>query len=434
MLKKRSAPMSAPKPASVMRKSPVWMPMRSATTDELPWAMLPNGPACTSTGVFSSVWSRFGLMASRMITVMAPAARSSSAVTGSPAAGVADHDPAQPVAHVAQRGRQGEHRHDLGGGGDVEAGLAGDSVFGRAQPDHQVAQRPVVDVEDAAPGDVVQVEAELVAVMQVVVEHGRQHVVGGCHGVHVAGEVEVQRLEGHGLAVAPAGRPALDAEGGAHRRLADGDGGLLADVPHGLTEPERGGRLALAEGRGRDGGHHHVAGPGPLRQRLDGVEPDLGDVLAVGLEQRLGDAGVGGDLAYRFERGLPRDLERARHGHGVPPPVSRDRRRPRCRLRPRNGAPKGIAVCGSIRLVRRGREVMGGVGNFHHALRHERLRGPAGREGHDRHGGGTHHGGMPRRGRRGHAGRVRRGVPRRGADRRGASSWGAPTCTSWHSA
>ncbi len=85
MLKKRSAPMSAPNPASVIRKSPVWMPIRSATTDELPCAMLPNGPACTSTGVFSSVCSRFGLIASRMITVIAPAALSCSAVTGSPA-------------------------------------------------------------------------------------------------------------------------------------------------------------------------------------------------------------------------------------------------------------------------------------------------------------------------------------------------------------
>ena len=84
MLKNRSAPMSAPKPASVMRKSPVWIPMRSATIDELPWAMLPNGPAWTRTGVFSSVWSRFGLIASRMMTVMAPAPFRSSAVTGSP--------------------------------------------------------------------------------------------------------------------------------------------------------------------------------------------------------------------------------------------------------------------------------------------------------------------------------------------------------------
>ena len=84
MLKNRSAPMSAPNPASVTRNSPVWMPIRSATTLEFPCAMLPNGPACTNTGVFSSVWSRFGLSASRMMTAMAPAPFRSSEVTGSP--------------------------------------------------------------------------------------------------------------------------------------------------------------------------------------------------------------------------------------------------------------------------------------------------------------------------------------------------------------
>ncbi len=52
--------------------------------DEFPWAMFPKGPAWTSTGVFSRVWSRLGWMASRMITAMAPAARSCSAVTGVP--------------------------------------------------------------------------------------------------------------------------------------------------------------------------------------------------------------------------------------------------------------------------------------------------------------------------------------------------------------
>ena len=195
MLKNRSAPMSAPNPASVMRKSPVWMPMRSAITDELPWAMLPKGPAWTSTGVFSRVWRRFGLMASRMITVMAPAARSSLGGHRLAAAGVADHDPPQSLAHVPQRRRQGEHRHDLGRGGDVEAGLAGHPVLGGAEAHHQVAQGPVVDVEHPAPRHLVDVDPELVPVMEVVVDHGRQQVVGGGHGVHVAGEMEVERLE-----------------------------------------------------------------------------------------------------------------------------------------------------------------------------------------------------------------------------------------------
>ena len=49
----------------------------------LPWAMLANGPAWTSAGVFSNVWKRLGLMASFMSTVIAPAALSCSAVMGS---------------------------------------------------------------------------------------------------------------------------------------------------------------------------------------------------------------------------------------------------------------------------------------------------------------------------------------------------------------
>ena len=49
------------------------------------WAMLPNGPAWIRTGWPSSVCTRFGLMASFMITVIAPATWRSSAVTGRPA-------------------------------------------------------------------------------------------------------------------------------------------------------------------------------------------------------------------------------------------------------------------------------------------------------------------------------------------------------------
>ena len=48
------------------------------------WAMFPNGPAWIITGCPSSVCTRFGLSASFMITVIAPATLRSSAVTGFP--------------------------------------------------------------------------------------------------------------------------------------------------------------------------------------------------------------------------------------------------------------------------------------------------------------------------------------------------------------
>ncbi len=77
-------PMSAPKPASVTTASTSFSAMRSATTDELPWAMLANGPAWMKAGPPSIVWTRFGLIASRSRTVIAPATLSCSSVTGVP--------------------------------------------------------------------------------------------------------------------------------------------------------------------------------------------------------------------------------------------------------------------------------------------------------------------------------------------------------------
>mmetsp|Transcript_15187 Transcript_15187/g.37831 ORF Transcript_15187/g.37831 Transcript_15187/m.37831 type:complete len:484 (-) Transcript_15187:508-1959(-) len=83
-----SMPMSAPKPASVTTYpssptslSPIW----SATMELLPCAMLAKGPACTSTGVFSSVCISVGSIVSFISTVSAPPTPRSSAVTGSPA-------------------------------------------------------------------------------------------------------------------------------------------------------------------------------------------------------------------------------------------------------------------------------------------------------------------------------------------------------------
>ncbi len=165
-----------------------------------------------------------------------------------------------------------------------------------AQPADDVAQRAVVDVEHALPGHAVRVEPQRVPVVDVVVDHGGQEVVGGRHRVQVARQMQVQVLERDDLAVAAAGRAALDPEGGAHGGLADGDGRLPPDAGQGLTEADRRGGLALAERRGGHGGHDDVAGTGAVGQGLDGVEADLGDVRAVGLEQPGSDAHLRRDV------------------------------------------------------------------------------------------------------------------------------------------
>ena len=78
-------PRSLAKPPSVMTTSPSFSDTRSATSELLPWAMLANGPQCRIAGWPSSVCTRFGLIASLSSTVIEPAPRSCSAVTGRPA-------------------------------------------------------------------------------------------------------------------------------------------------------------------------------------------------------------------------------------------------------------------------------------------------------------------------------------------------------------
>src|ERR1700730_12126006 len=60
---------------------------------------------------------------------------------------VADHDPTQPLAQLAQRRRESQTRHDNRGRGDIETGLPDDAVLARAEADDDIAQYAVADVE-----------------------------------------------------------------------------------------------------------------------------------------------------------------------------------------------------------------------------------------------------------------------------------------------
>ena len=74
------------------------------------------------------------------------------------------------------------------------------------------------------------VDVEIVAVVQVVVDHRRQEVVGGGDGVEVAGQVQVHPLGRQDAGAPGASGSALDAEGGAHGRLAQSQDCLLAQA------------------------------------------------------------------------------------------------------------------------------------------------------------------------------------------------------------
>ena len=209
---------------------------------------------------------------------------------------VAHDDAGQALFEVGDGGGQAEDGHDLAGNRDVEAVLARHAVGLAAHAVHHVAQLAVVHVHHALPGDLAHVDAQLVALLDVVVQHGGQEVVGRADGVEVAGEVQVDVLHGNDLGVSAACSAALHAEHGAQAGLAQRDDHVLALASQRVGQAHRRGGLALAGGRRVDGRHQdELAG----RVLLVGeqVVVHLRLVRTVQLEIRLRHARLLGDRA-----------------------------------------------------------------------------------------------------------------------------------------
>ncbi len=232
-------------------------------------------------------------------------------------AGVADDDAAEALLQVLERGRQAENRHDLGSHHDIEAVLARIAVGRAAQRHHDVAQRPVVHVHDALPLDAPHVDAQLVALGDVVVQQRRQQVVGQRDRGEIAGEMQVDVFHRHHLRVAAARCAALDAEHRAERRLAQADHGLLADVVERVAQAYGGRGLALAR-RGRADRRDEDQLAVLFRfQRIEVGQRDLGLVVPVGLQVLLGDAELlEGHLGNALQFRRLGDLDVRWHVHG----------------------------------------------------------------------------------------------------------------------
>ena len=227
--------------------------------------------------------------------------------------GVADHDLPEALLEVGDGGRQAQDRHDLRRDGDVESILAWDALGLAADAVDDMAELTVVHVDDALPSDALGVDAERVALLDVVIQHGSEQVVGSTDGMEVAGEMKVDILHGDDLGVSAAGGTALDTEDRAERGLAQRDSALDAAATQsvGQTDGRRG--LALARGRWVDGSDEDELGL--VVARL--VEQR---VIHLGLVEAIGNQVFGvhaGGLGHLLDR--PRldgvgDFDISRHG------------------------------------------------------------------------------------------------------------------------
>ena len=215
-------------------------------------------------------------------------------------AAVGDDDVAEALFQVLQIVGKAEDRHDFRCDGDVEAGLARKTVGDAAERADHLAQAAVVHVHDAAPHHAADVDAELIAPVDMVVDERRKQVVRGGDGVEIAGEMEVHVLHRHDLRVAAAGGTALDAEIGSERGFADADHGLLADTIQAVAEANRRGGLAFACRCRVDGGDEDQLASLVLAGVCDEFGRDLRLVVAVGEEMLCRDAELVADTWIGF--------------------------------------------------------------------------------------------------------------------------------------
>ena len=92
-----------------------------------------------------------------------------------------------------------------------------EAVLPASKADHDLAQRAVVHVHDAAPGDAARVDAQFVAEVQVVVQHRRKQVVAGGNGVEVARKVQVDILHRNYLRISATGSTSFNTKNRAKR-------------------------------------------------------------------------------------------------------------------------------------------------------------------------------------------------------------------------
>ena len=149
---------------------------------------------------------------------------------GLAAVAVTDDDAAQPGLQIGDIRSQAQGGHHFRSHGDVIAVFTGHAVGLAAQAVGDKAELAVIHIHTAAPGDAAGVDLQGVALVDVVVDHSGQQVVGGADGVEITGEVQVDVFHRNHLGIAAAGRAAFDAEHRTQRGLAQGDDHFFAQA------------------------------------------------------------------------------------------------------------------------------------------------------------------------------------------------------------
>jgi len=206
----------------------------------------------------------------------------------------ADDDASNASAHVGEARGESQNRHNLTRHADIETALADRSIIQVSQTANDVTERAVIHVHHAVPGDAVGVNIELAQpnfleigfapaalVVNARINRCRAEIVCGADRMNVAGQVQVEVLHRHNLAITAASCPTLDPKCRSHRRLAYGSNRFVAQGTQRLRQTNRRRGFALTKRCRRNRRHIDVFGVRALCQALTDIQMDFSLKLAV---------------------------------------------------------------------------------------------------------------------------------------------------------
>ena len=186
---------------------------------------------------------------------------------------------------------------------------------------HNLPELAVVHIQAMAEANPARVDAKLVALLDVVIDHGAQQVVGGGNGVQIARKVQVDGFHGHNLGVAAARCTALHAKHRAQGGLAQGEHGVFANLAHAVRQGYGYGGFALARGGGVDSRYQHQLCL--KRQICVSALVNLGHIPAIGGYAFGYEPGLLCDVHNGFQGCAARNLQISCHWESLTFPEKR---------------------------------------------------------------------------------------------------------------
>ena len=129
--------------------------------------------------------------------------------------GVAYDDPGKSFLHIPNGISKAEDGHHFGSYGNIKSVFPGNPIGMSTKTYDDMAEHPVVHILHPFPDHPAGIDAQGISLLDMVVHHGSQKIVGCCNGMKVTGEMEVNIFHRNHLGIAAACSAALNTHAGA---------------------------------------------------------------------------------------------------------------------------------------------------------------------------------------------------------------------------